>query len=107
MSIVRTFLRHCPSCGRRFEIRLVKKELVDSQEMSEKLERPESPIIARSMTPINPAGPAPTVLSNEVPSIVDIEDFQYTYRCEHCGHEWSKVHKEEQSYRAPEGYTGD
>ncbi|HVC26596.1 MAG TPA: hypothetical protein VND40_00405 [Nitrososphaerales archaeon] len=107
MSGVRAFFRHCPSCGRRFEIRLVKKEQVDSEELNEKLERPVNPIIARAMTPILPTGAAPTVLSNDVPTIVDIEDFQFTYKCKHCGHEWSEVHKTEQSYAAPEGYTGD
>jgi len=107
MSGVRTFFRHCPSCGRRFEIRLVKKEQVASEVLDEKLERPENPIIARGMTPIIPTGPAPTILGNDVPSIVDIEDFQYTYKCKHCGHEWSEVHEKEQTYRAPEGYTGD
>lgn len=107
MSSVRTFFRHCPSCGRRFEIRLVKKERVASEELDEKLERPEDPIVVRGMTPIIPTGPAPTILSNDVPSIVDIEDFQYTYKCKHCAHEWSEVHEKEQTYRAPEGYTGD
>ncbi len=81
--------------------------MVDSEEVSEKLERPVDPFIARSMTPLNPTGPAPTVLSNEVPSIVDVEDFQYTYKCKHCGHEWSEVHETERSYSAPKGYTGD
>jgi len=85
----------------------VKKERVALEELDEKLERPENPIIARGMTPIIPTGTAPTILSNDVPSIVDIEDFQYTYKCKHCGHGWSEVREKEQTYRAPEGYTGD
>jgi DNA-directed RNA polymerase subunit RPC12/RpoP len=107
MSGIRTFFRHCPSCGRRFEIRLVKKEAVDSEELNARLPRPVNPLMARAVTPALPTRSAPTLLSNEVPSIVDIEEFQYTYRCKHCGHEWSEVHEKEESYSAPEGYTGD
>lgn len=107
MSDIRTFFRHCPSCGRRFEIRLVKKEAVDSEESNEKLPRPVKPLMARAMTPALPTRAAPTLLSNEVPSIVDIEDFQYTYRCKHCGHEWSEVHETKSSVDIPDGYTGD
>jgi hypothetical protein len=29
------------------------------------------------------------------PIIADIEEFQYTYKCKHCGHEWSEKHVEE------------
>jgi DNA-directed RNA polymerase subunit RPC12/RpoP len=107
MSGVRTFFRHCPSCGKRFEIQLVKKELVDSEELDEKLPSRVSPFMARAMTPLLPTRSAPTLLSNEVPSIVDIEDFQYTYKCKHCGHEWSEVHETKSSFDVPKGYTGD
>jgi DNA-directed RNA polymerase subunit RPC12/RpoP len=107
MSDVRTFFRHCPSCGRRFEIRLVKKEQADSSELTEKLERPMNPITARSMSPIISTRSAPALLSNEAPSIVDIEDFRYSYKCKHCGHEWSEVRETERTFDAPEGYTGD
>ena len=37
---------------------------------------------------ITPLGEGPSI-------IVDIEDFQYTYRCSHCGHEWSEKHQVE------------
>ncbi len=112
LSSVKTFFRHCPSCGRRFEIRLVKKEEVDSEELEENLPRPglANPIIERAMV-TNPVTPvltgSPIKLSEGEPSIVDIEDFRYTYRCKHCGHEWSEVHTTEDSFKAPEGYTGD
>jgi len=80
---------------------------MDSEELNEKLAPPAGPLIARAKTPINLVGSAPTLLSNEVASIVDIEDFRFTYKCKHCGHEWSEVHEKEESYSAPEGYTGD
>jgi hypothetical protein len=25
---------------------------------------------------------------------LDIEEFQYAYKCKHCGHEWSEKHTE-------------
>jgi len=29
------------------------------------------------------------------PTIVDVEEFQYNYKCKHCGHEWSEKRIEE------------
>jgi len=101
MSDIRTFFRHCPSCGRRFEIRLVKKEAVDSEELSEDEKRPAL------MTGGILLGAAPIIVKEDTPVIVDIEEFQYTYKCKHCGHEWSEVHKTEDKFDAPKGYTGD
>jgi len=98
MSGIRTFFRHCPSCGRRFEIRLVRKEQVDSEEITEDLKR------SVPSASIRPSG---IILSQDAPSIVDVEDFQYTYKCKHCGHEWSEVQKTESTFAAPTGYTGD
>jgi len=110
MSAIRTFFRHCPSCGRRFEIRLVKKEKVDSEELEENLDQAANSLIERT-TITNPVTPvltgSPIKLSEGAPSIVDIEDFRYTYRCNHCGHEWSEVHETEKRFDAPKGYTGD
>jgi DNA-directed RNA polymerase subunit RPC12/RpoP len=98
MSGIETFFRHCPSCGRRFEIRLVKKEKVDSEELNEDIDRrvPYASVRLLSIT-----------LTQESPSIVDIVDFQYTYKCKHCGHEWSEVHETKSTFDAPKGYTGD
>jgi DNA-directed RNA polymerase subunit RPC12/RpoP len=81
MPEVTTFFRHCPSCGRRFEIRLVTKELVEE---NEKFEERKAVM------------PSYKALFNEVvmnvPTIVDNKEFQYSYRCKHCGHEWSEIH---------------
>ena len=98
MSGIRTFFRHCPSCGRRFEIRLVKKERVDSEAITEGL---------KPSAPSSPSRLSALPLSQDAPSIVDIEDFRYTYKCKHCGHEWSEVNRTESTFAAPDGYTGD
>jgi DNA-directed RNA polymerase subunit RPC12/RpoP len=112
MSGVRTFFRHCPSCGRRFEIQLVNKEMVDSQELTEDTKREKlAPsyvgAFGRTSPPTNVVRNMPAIVSVDAPSIVDIEDFQYTYRCKHCGHEWSEVHETKSSFYVPKGYTGD
>jgi transcription elongation factor Elf1 len=101
MSGVRTFFRHCPSCGRRFEIRLESKKPVDSESLTE----------TESEGHVSAAGlmgrAAPIMVNEDAPVIVDIDEFQYTYKCKHCGHEWSEIHKTERQYDAPSGYTGD
>jgi len=33
------------------------------------------------------------------PIIIDVEEFQYAYKCNHCGHEWSEKHVEEHKER--------
>ena len=76
---VRTFFRHCPSCGRRFEIRLVNKKLVDHEEVESNREQ---------YTPASFS--APFVLESDVPMVAEVDDFSYVYKCRHCGHQWSE-----------------
>jgi len=77
---VESFFRQCPNCGKRFEIRVVGKKLVESESIKEN-------------RPVNSdyfggyAG-SPLVVAQEEPTIVEVEKFQYTYRCKHCGHLW-------------------
>ena len=79
------FFRHCPQCGRRFHIKLVDKKLVhlDKEEVQTPLRLTGS------------RGPSPIAFVEEgVPVTLDIEEFQYAYRCKHCGHEWYEKHTE-------------
>src|SRR5574340_300502 len=91
MSELRTLFRFCPSCGRRFQIRLESKKLladrVEEVETTKAVGWLGSNYGARgySMT-------QPLVVEEKVPATVDIEEFQYTYRCKHCGHVWSEMH---------------
>ena len=39
--------------------------------------------------------PAPMVVQVGEPITIDVEEFQYAYRCKHCGHEWSEKRVEE------------
>jgi C4-type Zn-finger protein len=91
MSVVRTFFRHCPSCGRRFEIRLENKKLLKEERVTTMLTQEE----AAARADLLMSTPPPLIVGGEVPVVVDVDSFQYTYRCKHCGHEWSEVRKEE------------
>jgi DNA-directed RNA polymerase subunit RPC12/RpoP len=91
MAEVETFFRFCPSCGKRFHIKLVSKKLVGMQKET----FDEKRVVAGP-------GPGsygargggmltnPTIVEENVPVTVDVEDFQYSYRCKSCGHEWTE-----------------
>jgi DNA-directed RNA polymerase subunit RPC12/RpoP len=89
------FFRHCPECGRKFHIKLESKKLVTSHEES-------IPTIARVHRGSRSTATGQFPLVNRLdllegpPVIVDVEEFQYAYRCKHCGHEWSEKRIKEQ-----------
>lgn len=93
MSEIRSFFRHCPSCGRRFHIKLVEKKQVADQTVTEKMTAIETEMDVGLMHPNIWILP----LTEGQPVIVDIEEFQYMYKCTHCGHQWSEVHEKEES----------
>jgi DNA-directed RNA polymerase subunit RPC12/RpoP len=87
MSEIETFFRKCPNCGRRFEIRLVGKKMVESESIKE-------------TRPVNSdyfGGYGGSILEvgETEPTIVDVEKFQYAYRCKHCGHQWAEIKEED------------
>jgi hypothetical protein len=84
------FFRHCPGCGRRFHIKLESKKLVH-------LDRESIPGIPAplSVSQIRGAHPVLLVQEGSRPIVVDVEEFQYSYECQHCGHEWSEKRVEE------------
>jgi len=106
MSGVVAFFRHCPYCGRRFEIRLVsKKESTENDSVEQ-----EPPGVAgtdamgRAWSGSIVAGRA--LIEENTPMLFIDEEFQYSYKCKHCGHEWSEVDEKEKETKV-EGYTGD
>ena len=92
-SEVRRFFRHCPGCGRRFEIRLVGRKLVEIKEETADLVPPVSsfegsaaytqPYVVRQ-----PAGHV--ILRDASPMTIDVAQFSCTYKCARCGHEWTE-----------------
>jgi hypothetical protein len=84
------FFRHCPGCGRRFHIKLVDKKMIHL-ERETVAEEPG----ALSLSQFR-GSPVLVLQESARPTIVDVEEFQYSYRCSHCGHEWSERHFKEQ-----------
>jgi DNA-directed RNA polymerase subunit RPC12/RpoP len=96
VSEIKTFFRFCPACGRRFHIKLVSKELVNLQRESVEVKR----AIPLSRPQSGYSGgmwfPQPVVVLESEPTTIDVEEFQYAYKCGSCGHEWSEKHFEDQ-----------
>jgi DNA-directed RNA polymerase subunit RPC12/RpoP len=93
MSEIKDFFRHCPSCGRRFHIKLVSKTKINEEVLTEHMTQVEQEM----STGLIHANPMYTPLAEGQAIFVDIREFQYNYKCTHCGHQWSEVHEEEQS----------
>jgi len=75
--------------------------------VGKKLEDEESHVEEKIPSPMYASVRVPTVLSVGRTAIVDVEEFQYTYKCKACGHQWSEVREKEYSSEVPTGYTGD
>lgn len=88
--IVRTmdFFQRCPSCRRRFHVKLVNKQ----QRMRLGTEMAKTPAtLYRHGGPKNLYSLLP--IEGE-PVSINIDQFQYTYHCSQCGHEWTEKHVE-------------
>lgn len=102
---ITTFFRHCPSCGRRFEIRLVGKNLVDVERDTYSTTRAGdgsgSSFAAQRSGYGNIRSPSQEVwdshveLEEKVRVTVERKEFRYAYKCKHCGHQWAERRFEE------------
>lgn len=111
MSAIETFFRHCPSCGRRFEIRIVAKGVVDAEEVER--DRPATATTylpyaaaaksARLFLPLSTGHP----VTAKVPELGETKVVRYEYKCKHCEHEWSEDRTTTREVRPTAGYTGD
>jgi DNA-directed RNA polymerase subunit M/transcription elongation factor TFIIS len=101
MSEVRAFFRHCPACGRRFEIRVVKKDT-----LKDDLHGSEIPRSDNATMEVESLVPVLLGESNE-PVTVEEKEFSYSYICKHCGHQWTETREKVEVEPAPEGYAGD
>jgi hypothetical protein len=108
MPNITTFFRHCPSCGRRFEIRLIGKSLVGTEKdtyptTSSGYDEYTYPLLRSrygnviSPTPFELGGPGRSFveLEEKVRVTVERKEFQYAYKCKHCGHRWAEERFEE------------
>ena len=105
MPSVTTFFRHCPSCGRRFEIRLVDKNLVSTERDVYLTTRAgygsrsnlaaQRPVIWQVRSPSMITYDGHVVLDEKVRVTIERKGFQYAYKCKHCGHRWVEERSEE------------
>ena len=96
MSEVRTFFRYCPACGKRFHIRLVNRKLVEeTKETKVQKERATSSFNVGYKF----QSPVPQVLEVDAPVVIEVEDFEYSYKCGHCGHVWTEIHRKEEEVK--------
>jgi DNA-directed RNA polymerase subunit RPC12/RpoP len=93
------FFRHCPQCGRRFHIKLESKKLVTSHQETIPTREPRAVVVRSGSIGsggiYGTASITPIEVQEGRPIIVEVEEFQYAYKCKHCGHEWSERHIEE------------
>ena len=93
MSEVKTFFRFCPSCGKRFHVKLVSKKLVDDRRetrVHKEVTSSARVLLGGRFQPISPV-----ILEVDVPVTVEVEDFEYSYKCKHCGHVWTEMRRQE------------
>jgi uncharacterized Zn finger protein len=97
MSEIKSFFRFCPACGRRFHIKLVSKTLTDDKISSTEIKSLRTEMNPAYRVTLDNAPIAGTTIAVEenIPVTVEEKDFQYTYKCKHCGHVWSEAHVEE------------
>ena len=101
MPEIRTFFRHCPACGKRFEIRLVGKRTRRDDEYDSEIPRSDDATMeAKALMPVLLGE------SNE-PVTIEEKEFSYKYVCKHCGHQWTETREDVDVEPTPEGYTGD
>lgn len=112
MSGVEAFFRHCPFCGRRFEIRLVSKsESEAGGEYTGGRAVPAVPVALGAKDSNTAFGPIQ--LTQGSPTIVSVSEVEetrlkrYSYKCRHCGHEWSEERYKVGMREPAERYTGD
>ncbi len=71
------------------------------------LERQEPSTSQAAMSAMADGFVTPSLLREGKPTLVEVDDFQCTYRCNHCGHEWNEIRKAESQVNRPEGSTQD
>lgn len=80
------FLRRCPSCGRRFTVKVERKEIVEREEDTMR-------IVHNVVVPrigYRGGGVVPVAaVAEEVP--IERDTFKISYECKSCHHEWSEM----------------
>lgn len=82
-----TFFRQCPGCKKRFQIKILGKEALESETVMER-----QPFVSEYFS-----GSADEYLElNEtIPALIELEKFRYAYRCSRCGRQWTEIKESE------------
>ena len=108
MVTLATFFRNCPSCGRRFEIRLVGREVLDASAAVSEVKKDEDHprmygVGGRFGVRMSLTASSPNPIAAEVDEVV-----RYDFRCDHCGHAWTEDKtKRLEGKIAGQNYHGD
>ena len=107
-SKVETFFRHCPSCGRRFEIILESAKEVETVSSDRSTQKPKLRIGLKPGTIGEFRRRGILVLTYEKTNrFEENKRVKLTFKCGHCGHEWSERRfREAEAETSPE-YGGD
>jgi MoaA/NifB/PqqE/SkfB family radical SAM enzyme len=96
-------LRECPYCHRPLEARLLSKEEIDSGEATKVS---DFPLEASPVRGITQGGLSPSTATGMAGLVLGLDDsdrsaialhpeafitYRMTYRCNHCGKEWTKI----------------
>ena len=82
-----------------FEIRLVDKKLMGTKVRKDDPMRAVMPTMVGAPYSWGGAGISPLAVEQNVPVTVEVKDFQYTYKCKHCGHVWAELHAKDDQVR--------
>lgn len=96
--------RHCPGCGRRFHVKLENVKVIRDEKKAIPTKRslsqhtgvntgmPSGVWMGGDRQLLRPAGAA--ILIEGKPIIVEEKEFEYSFKCGHCGHEWTEHQQE-------------
>ena len=88
MSGVGTFLRTCPSCGHKFHVKLEGEKLVNAKSFAEPVD--EDDVESDGIGGRIAVGPLhdPPIVHEKGVRTTEIRDYEDSFKCEKCGHEW-------------------
>jgi hypothetical protein len=85
---MKELLRKCPSCGRRFVLKIDSKKLVDVQHSTERLIRDFSTYPFSRQQSGAVQGWVDVKTTEDVP--IELDEYEVTYDCRHCHHTWTE-----------------